>query len=337
MGSAKGRWLKLAVGCAATAGFAWLFARELDASALGRAFAGLSVPVVILALAFFAAGVAVRLVRWWWMLRTLEPGLPVGACIRPFLAGMAVNNVLPFRAGDVLRVVGFRRQLRSPAMRVLGTLVIERALDVVVLSAVFFVCLLGLPDGALPRGVVVAAMWLAGAGMAAILAPMLLLPLFGRFRERLPGRRFLAARPWREAVSRHGAHLVEALGLVRSLPRSLALCALSAVVWLCEGAFFTVVAAALGADGAPLGPWLSLAAGALATAIPSAPGYVGTFDYFAAQGLAAYGAPPATAAAFALTVHALWWAPSTAAGLILYWLPADTWKRLLRKRVISDD
>ena len=337
MSSAKGRWLKLAVGCAAAAGFAWLFARELDAGALGRAFAGLSVPVVILALAFFAAGVAVRLVRWWWMLRTLEPGLPVGACIRPFLAGMAVNNVLPFRAGDVLRVVGFRRQLRSPAMRVLGTLVIERALDVVVLSAVFFVCLLGLPDGALPRGVVVAAMWLAGAGMAAILAPMLLLPLFERFRERLPGRRFLAARPWGEAVSRHGAHLVEALGLVRSLPRSLALCALSAVVWLCEGAFFTVVAAALGADGAPLGPWLSLAAGALATAIPSAPGYVGTFDYFAAQGLAAYGAPPATAAAFALTVHALWWAPLTAAGLILYWLPADTWKRLLWKGVISDD
>ena len=337
MSSAKGRWLKLAVGCAATAGFAWLFARELDADALGRAFAGLSAPVVVLALAFFAVGVAVRLVRWWWMLRALEPGLPVGACIRPFLASMAVNNVLPFRAGDVLRVVGFRRQLRSPAMRVLGTLVIERALDVVVLSAVFFVCLLGLPDGALPRGVVVAAMWLAGAGMAAILAPMLLLPLFERFRERLPGRRFLAARPWTKAISRHGAPLVESLGLVRSLPRSLALCALSAVVWLCEGAFFAVVAAALGADSAPLGPWLSLSAGSLATAIPSAPGYVGTFDYFAAQGLAAYGAPPETAAAFALTVHALWWAPLTAVGLILYWLPADTWKRLLWKGVISDD
>ena len=52
------------------------------------------------------------------------------------------------------------------------------------------------------------------------------------------------------------------------------------------------MATALEADAAPLGPWLSLSAGSLATAIPSAPGYLGTFDYFAAQGLVAYGAPP---------------------------------------------
>ncbi len=313
----KGRWLKLAVGCAATTGFAWLFAIELDVDSLGRAFAGLSALAIVLALACIAIGVAVRLVRWWWMLRALEPGLPVGACIRPFLASMAVNNVLPFRAGDMLRVVGFRRQLRSPATRTLGTLVIERALDVVVLSGFFFVCLLGLPNDALPRGIVVAAIWLASAGAAAILASMLLLPLFERFRWHLPGRRFLAARRWAGVVSRHGAHLIGALSLMRSLPRSLVLGVLSVAAWLCEGAAFAIVATALGADAKPLGPWLSLSAGSLATAIPSAPGYVGTFDYFAAQGLAAYGAAPETAAAFALTIHVLLWAPLTVVGLLL--------------------
>ena len=150
-----------------------------------------------------------------------------------------------------------------------------------------------------------------------ILAPMLLLPLFERFRGCLPGRRFFAARRWTEALSRHGARLLESLGLVRSLPRLLALCVLSAAAWLCEGAAFVVVAVALEADAEPLGPWLSLSAGSLATAIPSAPGYVGTFDYFAAQGLAAYGAAPEIAATFALTVHALLWAPLTAVGLFL--------------------
>ena len=68
-----------------------------------------------------------------------------------------------------------------------------------------------------------AAILVAGVGMARILAPMLFLPLFERFRERLPGRRFLAARPWTEAISKHGAHLVASLDLMRSLPRSLAL------------------------------------------------------------------------------------------------------------------
>ena len=42
-----------------------------------------------------AAAHGLRIVRWWWMLRALEPGLPPSACVRPYLASMAVNNVLP--------------------------------------------------------------------------------------------------------------------------------------------------------------------------------------------------------------------------------------------------
>ena len=282
---------------------------------MGRAFAGLSVSAVLLALAFVAAGWAARIIRWWRMLRVLEPHLPLGACAGPFVAGMAVNNVLPFRAGDALRALGFRRQLRSPAARVIGTLVIERALDLFVLLGVFFVGLLSLPAGAFPRAFVVAAAWLVGAGLAAAVAWVLVPTLPGRIRCRLPGRRLLAGRRW-PAVLRHGAQLAEALALVRSPPRLLELLGLSVVGWACEGAVFVTVAVALQTGAAPLGPWLALAAGTLATTIPSAPGYVGTFDWFAAQGLAAYGASPATAAAFALTVHAVLWTTSTAVGLL---------------------
>ena len=313
MSSTTMRRLKLAIGLATTAGFVWLLAREVDLDALGRTFAGLSVSTVLLALAFLAAGYAARIVRWWRMLRALEPTLPLGACAGPFLAGTAVNNVAPFRAGDALRVLGFRRRLRAPAMAVAGTLVVERVLDVAVLTGVLFLGLLGLPDGAFPRGFVVTAASLAGAGIVAILALPLLVS--GRFRERLPGRRFPAGRRWAEAVSRHGAHLAEALRLVRAPRRMLALLGLSAAAWACEGAVFATVAAATRAGAEPMGPWFSLAAGTLATTIPSAPGYVGTFDWFAAQGLEAYGVPPQRAAAFALTVHAVLWAPLTAVGL----------------------
>ena len=85
-------------------GFAWLPTRGLDPEALARAFSGLSVRAVLFALALMGAAHAVRIVRWWWMLRALEPDLPVAACISPFLASMALNNLLPLRAGDALRV-----------------------------------------------------------------------------------------------------------------------------------------------------------------------------------------------------------------------------------------
>ena len=93
------RWLKLAFGLIAAAGFVWLLARGLDPAALARAFSRLSVRAVLLALAFMAGAHALRIVRWWWMLRALEPDLPASACIRPFLASMAINNLLPLRAG----------------------------------------------------------------------------------------------------------------------------------------------------------------------------------------------------------------------------------------------
>ena len=113
-------WIKPVIGLAITVIFVWLLAHGLDVSALSHAFAELSLPLLVLALLFLSAGYTLRIVRWWWMLRVLEPSLSLKACVWPFLTSIAVNNVMPFRAGDALRVFGFRQQLRSPAVRVLG-------------------------------------------------------------------------------------------------------------------------------------------------------------------------------------------------------------------------
>ena len=310
------RWLKLSIGFAATAGFVWLLAREVDLDVLGRAFVGLSVSTVLLALAFLAVGYVARIVRWWWMLRALQPTLSLGACAAPLLAGMAVNNVLPLRAGDALRVVGFRRQLGLAPMAVAGTLVVERTLDVTVLVGILFLGLLGLPDGAFPGGFVVVAAWLAGAGIAVIFVLPLLVPVLGRFQRALPGRRLSAGRRLAQAVSRHGTHLAEALRLAYSGSRMLVLIGLSVATWASEGMVFATVAAGIQAGTEPMGPWFSLAVGTLATAIPSAPGHVGTFHWFAAQGIEAYGTLPARAVAFAVIVHAMLWMTSTVLGLL---------------------
>lgn len=323
----------MALGLAASAGLVWLLTRNLEWDALSRAIAGLSLPAVLLMLGFLAAGWALRIVRWWWLLRVPEPALPLGACVGPFLVGMAVNNVLPYRAGDGVRVVGFCRQLRSPVVLVAGTVLIERLLDVSILVPLFFLGLLGVPAGAFPRAGVAAAAWLAGAGGAALLVIMLFPSLLARLLNRIsargarrraappgsaPGLRFPAGRRLVQGIARQGGQLVEVLRRLHSPARMVGLLGLSVAAWACEGAVFATAAAAVGAGAAAAAPWFALAAGTLATVIPSTPGYIGTFDYFTAQALAAYGAAPAAATAFALTVHAVLWTASTAAGLL--WL-----------------
>jgi uncharacterized membrane protein YbhN (UPF0104 family) len=181
---------------------------------------------------------------------------------------------------------------------------------------VFFLGLLGLPPGAFPEQFVAVATWLAGLSLAAVLALILLTPWLDRIIQRIAISPFFVNRNLSEAVVNHGGHLVDALGLLRSPSRLLVLLALSMLTWAFEGAVFATVAAAIHTTTSPLAPWFSLGTGTLATLIPSSPGYVGTFDYFAAQGLEAYGAAPEVAVAFALTVHAVLWAPLTAAGLL---------------------
>ena len=311
------RWLKFVVGLIVAAVFLWLLVRGSELAALRAAFAQLSVPTMLLALGFAGVGHGVRIVRWWRLLRVLEPRLRLAACVRPFFCGFAINNVLPFRAGDAFRALAFQDELRSPAMRVVGTLVIERVVDVIVVSGIFFVGLLALPAGALPRGIVIAVGALAALGLVALLAAAVALPwveaVLRRLAEGLSGAR---SAQW---AARHGLHLAGALRLVRSNRGMFAFAGLSVVIWACEGAAFVTVAAALGVAEPLLGPWLALGVGTLSTTLPLAPGHIGTFDYFVAQGLVAYGASLATATAFALAVHALW-VPYTVAGLLLYWV-----------------
>lgn len=340
------RWWQLALGLAASAGLVWLLTRNLEWDILSQALAGLSLPAVLLMLGFLTTGWALRIVRWWWLLRVPEPALPLGACVGPFLVGMAANNLLPYRAGDGVRVAGFCRQLRSPVVLVAGTVLIERLLDVSVLVPLFFLGLLGVPAGAFPRAVIAAVAWLAGAGGAALLVIVLFPALLDRLLSRIaargrrpgaapqgaaPGLRFPAARRLVQGIARQGGQLVEVLRLLRARARMVGLLGLSVAAWACEGAVFATAATAVGAGAAAPAPWFALAAGTLATVIPSTPGHLGTFDYFAAQGLAAYGAAPAAATAFALTVHAVLWTASTAAGL-LWLLGAAGISRYARRR-----
>ncbi len=326
------RWARPLLGSAVTAFFLWLLLRRLDLTGAGAAIIRISVPSLLAALCFLALGYWVRIVRWWWMLRVLDPHVRLRACAGPFLASIAVNNVLPLRAGDVVRVIGFRTELRSPAMRLLGTLVVERLLDLMTLLAFFFVGLLRAADGGLPDTFVRLAMWIAAAGMATVLGILSFTTRIERVMQWIAERSSLAGRGWSEQIRRHGGHFFSALGVLRTPSLTLQLIGLSAAVWTLEGAVFATVSHALDTHVSVAAPWFALATGTLATLLPSSPGYIGTFDYFATLGLVAYGADREMAAAFAVIVHVVLWLPLTVAGMGYFLRPGA---RMLRRQVAA--
>ena len=311
--SHRTRWLRPALGLALGLGFLALLADRVEWRTVAEVLAGARPLPLALAVLALAAGLGIRIVRWWWMLRAFDPALRLASCVRPFLGSLALNNTLPLRAGDVVRAVGFRGALRASPARVLGTLLIERVLDLLVLLLIFFVSLLGAAR-VFPRPFLVA---LALAGTAA-LGGLGLLAAAPDAVGRAATRR-LAWRRQRgrlhERLAPHVGQLAESLTVQRRPARAAGLLGLSLLAWVAEGGVFAAVAWALGVSAPLLAPWLALGAATLATLLPGTPGYVGTFDWFATLGFTAYGVGHSAAAATALLAHLVVWLPVTVAGL----------------------
>ena len=292
--------------------FIWLIARQINPDELKRAFIGTNTSWIILGLTAFSLGYACRIERWRLMLQRDNSSLGWKHCAGPLLASFAANNVLPFRAGDVLRTFAFNGRLGVSAGVVVATLFVERLLDLLMVLVML--------------GVVLAMFDLdvngfAGIGSATLIAiatGILLLLLFPQLFA-----------PLAIASGKLVARVAPKLGqkLLHEINKSLVtlvhlskggtmirLVAWSIVAWLAEGCVFWFAAIALSSIITPTAGWLALPVGTLATLIPSTPGYVGTFDYFTVRAMSALGNNLVAATAYALLVHVLLWLPPTLIG-----------------------
>jgi uncharacterized protein (TIRG00374 family) len=315
------KWVRFAIGILITSIALWLVLRQVSIANLAAALRHLQYSSLVIALASLAIGYATRIYRWWWIIRIHNKTLTPASCVRPLIVGVAINNIVPFRAGDIVRVMGFRDELGAPASFLIGTLLLERILDLSVLLLILLIGIPGLQDGQIPAMYWRAAELIAGVGAAAWGALLFLPGLAHGFLIRLCQFLTSLAPKWRPAAEAHLREFLTALDIVRKPTQTARLVAMSVVVWVCEGGVFAAVANGLGYSGSPYGPWFALATGSLSTLIPSSPGYVGTFDFFTVSGLTAYGASQSLATAVAFTVHALLWLPLTAIGVIYLQMP----------------
>ena len=304
------RWVRIALGIAATGCFLVLALLHVDISSAISVAAKVHPMTLVLALIAVCLGYTTRVARWWWMLRSFDSELPLRACAWPLIVSVSINNLVPLRAGDIVRGVWFRRELRATPSRVFGSLLVERLLDMTVLVMML----------AIFAGSAGPVHWRSGLAVVCVsaIAWTFVLTISSPLGERL--RRFIQARSSGHIrdLDRHLVQFLLAVGLVRSPIRLIQLATFSVLVWVCEGGVFAAIAYGLGYVGPLGGPWFACALGTLSTLIPSSPGYVGTFDYFVLTALVGYGASRAVSAAFALLVHGILWLTLTGAGLIYF-------------------
>lgn len=250
-----------------------------------------------------------RIWRWYYMLRPLGlrrlwPAVNAGAI------GLAAVVIVPLRLGELVRPYVIARETDVPMSAALGTAVVERVVDGLVVTGLLFVMLLTLET----RADSPAAVWTAGTISAVVFVATSVVLVFA-WARRGPTLRVLESIGNR--VSR--GLTVKALGLLEGFldgvatlwrsGRDLGGFTLTTLAyWVLNAASTAWLAQAFGLELGFLEALAVMSILVIGIMVPGAPGHIGTYEYFFQAGLAlfvAVDAQPQRVVAYIATIHVL--------------------------------
>jgi len=324
----------LLLGLAVSAGLLWWAMRGLKLSDVaGHVRAAPPLPI-FLAVLVATLTFPLRAIRWSLLLRE-----PDGAALRRKAAwngiaiGYAANNLLPFRAGEVLRAYAASRLAPVRMSTSIASVAVERVFDALVVVASFGLALLAsgmpadvriggmaLPDVARRVGILTAIMFV---GATIVLT-----------RTEATARLISRIVPWPSLAEKLTALLRgirDGLSALRSPTRLAAVVAWSVVIWAVNALSFQMLFPAFDMKVGYAGAVILQSAIVFGIAVPSSPGFVGVFEAAIVVGLALYGIPQDRALAYAVTYHAATFLPITLLGLYSAYHTGLGWKAVSRE------
>jgi len=290
----------LAAGLPISAVFLWLAVRDADLGAVARTVGEARPAPLAGALACLALVYWLQAVRWRRIAR-VEVGRR--RVLELVIAAVAVNNVVPGRVGDLLRARWISRAGNLPGGRGLASVVLDRGSDVIVLTGLLLVSLPLVTDEPWVDRIVVAAVAVAACFVAGILAAH-------AYARRRPRER----RAERKLLRRLARDTLDGLSEpVRPLEGVLLL-VLGVGAWLAWAGAASFCAWSVGIELSLVEAVFVTGAINLGVAIPSSPGFVGTYQWLAVSALALFGVERGAALAFAVVLQASWYIPTTLLG-----------------------
>jgi uncharacterized protein (TIRG00374 family) len=313
------------VGLAISVAFIALFFRATHPHEIGSALAKANYWYMVPAFFVLVVAQIIRSYRWSVLMRPVASLSP--ARLFPYaIIGYMANNLLPARAGEVVRayIVGDREHVSK--MAALGTIAVERLFDGSVLVLMLLVAgsYVGFGDSRL-RAIAIVSSLLFIAAVATFylltLSEARARTVIQRFLRFLPARFESRAEGIAESLvsSLRSVHNWRALGLVVGS---------SALAWAVEAGAYMVIGKGFHM-GVGYAEYCALIAAAnLAIIIPTFFGGTGPFEWAAKLVLVGAGVDGGLAGAYSIVAHAVIFVPTTIIGLILLWSFGVSFRRI---------
>lgn len=306
----------------------WLAARDVE---FGRAWYYIQTVNSVYLLPYMglvAGEVLIRALKWQVLLQ------PMKRCSfwklnSATLIGLMANNVLPARAGEFVRAYAGARLEGIPYSMALATVVIDRVLDGLTVSAIFILVVLlhPLPEEIKGAGYLAAAIYLAAL---AVLVGLIV-------RQSATTRLLTAAlRPFparlSQLVLRASQSFVAGLSIFKSGPLLLRATGISVGIWLGFGVSFYLMFLAFGVYLSLVQAFVVLLILTIAVTLPSSPGFLGAMEWAITFGLRLFGVDESQAFALAVVYHLTQYVPITLGGIIALWIERLTMAEIAHVR-----
>lgn len=318
----KRRWLVFILGLLISLAFLWFALRDLHLGQIVSTLKEANFLWVVPGVAVYFISVWFRAWRWGFLLRG-SATVPANRLFPVVVIGYMGNDILPFRLGELLRAYVLWRKESVNVGTALTTAVLERLFDGLTMVLFVLFGLLFVPMSTLlNRLVTIASAVFFGALVVFLLLaarPNLLRRIAEWVIERLVPARFRP--PLVELVE----GVVVGLESLRSGRDVVVLFGVTLWIWILETFKYWLVSLSFPSLHLPyVGILLMGGSVNLLTALPSLPGYIGTFE-LGIKILEGIGAPSAPAGSYVLVLHAILLVPVTLLGLIFMALEGVRW------------
>lgn len=316
------RIIKFIMGILTSIFFITLVVRSVSFEKLLESLGNARPAALVAGVVLLVAAYALRIKRSQIMLAAVNPDVTFGRSAVPYMVSIAANNVLPFRVGDILRAINFSSWLAVSTASILAVMMLERLMDLLVIIG-FFGGALFLFHAQESRELALQHSTSLFLILGAVLiAGLLFFPMLLRSPVEWLMTVIRYFTPRLESNIRPFVHRIFCtVTAIIHRPLMLLLLGCTVLSWFFEACTFYMVACAVPNMSNPAAGWLAMPVGTLSTALPSSPGYVGTFHYFVIVAARALGNSPDASAAFAVLIHLILWLPVTLCGAscFVYW------------------
>jgi uncharacterized protein (TIRG00374 family) len=290
--------------------------------ALKEALTTIDLTFVFLALITYILSMFFRVAAWRVL---LQRSVTIRRVFAVLNQGYLLNNVLPWRLGELGRAILLGRRPHLTVQGVLASIFVERLYDIILALGLFAALIpyaVGLPG--ISRSVSFSG-GVIGLGVLGLFLLLRYPDFLLRIIDLLPGGR----EKWQSHLDRFREGLVS----IRSPRIAMVSFLFLLISWLLAGFQYWFVLRSIVAEAQVHWAFFMLTITMLGVTIPSSPGYVGVYEAAGVLALSTFNVPEGQALAATLVMHTMVYIISSAIGAIAFIGEGETiWQILLQVR-----